>query len=221
MFVGSLLGVGLSLSAVGCGAGGASVGPKETLHRYANAVKAGDADGAYALLSEEARGRLSLPAFKQMLSENPGEVRELAEALTRSGDVLQITAQVKTADGDTLLLVYEGGAWRTDISSVDLYSQAAPLPALLAFVRAFEAKRYDVLMRFVPDAKREGLDAAKLKTAWEGDQKVEMIQLVSALRAGLPTARVELLAERATVSYGAGGTVQMLAEHGDWKIEEF
>lgn len=220
LLVGSWLWVLLSLP-LGCGAGAAGLGPQETLQRYASAVKAGDAELAYSLLSEEAKSRLSLGAFKQMLADNPREARDLADALTRSGEVLRITAQVTTDDGDALHLVYEGGAWRTDISSVDLYSQAEPLVALRAFVRAFEAKRYDVLMRFVPDAKREGLDAAKLKLAWEGEQKTEMTQLVSALSAALKTARVELLANRATVSYGAGGVVQMLEENGVWKIEEF
>ncbi len=173
------------------------------------------------MLSADAKKSISFEAFRRMLQENPAEVQELAESLSRPGEVLAITAQVTTPDGDTLNLVYEDGAWHTDISAIDLYSQAAPLPALQAFVRAFEAKRYDVLMRFVPEAKREGLDAKKLKAAWEGEQQQEMTRLVQAIKAALPTAQVELLGDRATVSYGAGGTVEMLEEAGVWKIEEF
>jgi hypothetical protein len=128
---------------------------------------------------------------------------------------------VTAPNGESLLLVYENGAWRVDGSAIDLYSQASPESAVRAFIRAFENKRYDVLLRFVPDAKKEGLDAAKLKKAWEGEQKDEMERLTQALAAALPTARFERIGERATMSYGAGGTVELLREHGSWKIEEF
>ena len=37
----------------------------------------------------------------------------------------------------------------------------------------------------------------------------------------LPTATIERLDDRATMSYGAGGTIELLREHGIWKIEEF
>jgi hypothetical protein len=116
--------------------------------------------------------------------------------------------------------VYEDGTWKADVSAVDLYSQATPLGALSAFVRAFEAKRYDVLMRFVPTDKRDGLDEARLQEAWEGDQKEEMQRLIDGLHSQLGTARVEILGSRATVAYGAGGTVQLLLEDGAWKIED-
>lgn len=206
---------------LGCGAGARAEGPEQTLHRYAGAIRAGQVEEAYALLSRDAKQRISLEAFRRMLSENPEEVNALATALSRPGEVLEVTAVVTTPDGDTLQLVYEQGAWRTDISAVDLYGQAEPLQALQAFVRAFEARRYDVLMRFVPDGKSEGLDAKKLQNAWEGEQREEMTRLVQALKAALPTARAEILGDHATVSYGAGGSVQMREESGIWKIEDF
>jgi hypothetical protein len=204
----------------GCGAGAQPPGPEQTLQRYASAVKAGNAEAAYALLSDDAKKTLSFDAFQRMLKENPEDVRALADALSRPGEVLEVTARITTPDGDTLDLVYENGAWRADISAIDLYSQSTPPAALQAFVRAFEARRYDVMMRFVPYNKREGLDQKKLQQAWEGEQKQEMERLVQALKAGLSSARFETIGNRATVVYGAGATVQMLEEGGVWKIEE-
>jgi hypothetical protein len=118
-------------------------------------------------------------------------------------------------------LVYEAGAWRIDASAIDLYSQTTPEIAVASFVKAFEAKRYDVLLRFVPEAQRQGLDEKSLRAAWEGEQKKEMQQLVQALAASLPRAKAELLGERATLSYGSGGSVELVRERGLWKIEEF
>jgi hypothetical protein len=88
-------------------------------------------------------------------------------------------------------------------------------------VRAFNNKRYDVLLRFVPESKREGLSAEQLQKAWEGEQRQQVEQLTQALEASLPNVRVEVLGTRATVAYGAGGTVELVHELGAWRIEDF
>ncbi len=49
----------------------------------------------------------------------------------------------------------------------------------------------------------------------------EMLRITSALRAALPTAQFEEIGDRATMAYGSGGTVQLVREHGAWKIEDF
>lgn len=206
---------------LGCAADKRALGPQETLHEYARRVRIGDAQGAYDLLSSNARQRIPFEHFRKMLLESRGDVQALANALEREGQSIEVTATIVAPNGETLELVYENGAWKADLSAVDLYSQATPLRALEAFVRAFENRRYDVLMRFVPEADREGLDETVLRGAWEGDQREEMERLVQALKAALPTAEVEVLGNRATVAYGAGGNVQLLEQSGIWKIEEF
>jgi hypothetical protein len=205
----------------GCASGPKARTPEETLREYAQALREGDAERAYSLLSAEARRTMPFESFERMLKENPNDVREVAEALSRPSDALEVTAVISSPEGETLHLVYEDGAWKADVSAVDLYGQSTPLAALSAFVRAFEAKRYDVLMRFVPLEKRDGLDEKRLRLAWEGDQKEEMQRLIEGLKSQLGTAKVEILGSRATVAYGAGGTVEMLLEDGAWKIEDF
>ncbi|HYQ27115.1 MAG TPA: hypothetical protein VER04_07845, partial [Polyangiaceae bacterium] len=83
-----------------------------------------------------------------------------------------------------------------------------------------ENKRYDLLLRFVPDSQREGLTEATLRAAWEGEQKQDMARLIEALKAALPAARFEIVGERATLAYGAGGTIELVREHAAWKVEE-
>lgn len=211
----------LALAAHGCSATPPPQGPRETLGEYAQALNEGRVQDAYALLSDEARKSIPFEAFQRMVKENPEEVRDIARALTRPSGPPLVTATVAAPSGESLLLVYEDGQWKVDASAIDLYSQASPEAAVRAFLRAFDNKRFDVLMRFVPDIKKEGLDAAKLKKAWEGEQKEEMERLTQALEAALPTARFERIGDRATMAYGAGGTVELVREHGAWKIEEF
>lgn len=208
------------LLTMGCAVESRPATPREALLGYANAVRDGRLEDAYALLSAEAKKELSYEAFRRMVTENPQEMQELAAGLTRPSGAPEATATVTTPDGQTLLLILEDDNWRIAASAIDLYSQVEPRVAVASFVRAFDNRRYDILMRFVPDEKREGLDTQALRRAWEGEQKEEMTHIVRALDAALPTARVERLGDRATMAYGAAGTVELVQEHGLWKIED-
>jgi hypothetical protein len=197
-------------------------GPSDTLRSYARALDDGRADDAYKLLSNEAKRSISLDAFRRMVKENAPEMKDIAHALSRPSSDPVVTATVTSPKGDTILLVYEDGRWRLDGSAINLYGQSTPRQSIEAFLRAFERKRYDVMIRFVPDAHLEGLDADKLRTAWEGAQREEMIRITSALRAALSnaTTQFEEIGDRATMAYGTS-TVQLVREHGLWKIEDF
>ncbi len=213
---------GLALTAsIGCGAAQhPGSDPQSILHAYARALEDGRADDAYRLLSDEARRGISLEAFRRMVKDDPEGVREIGRALERPTAPPLVTATVASPSGQELRLVLEDGAWRVDASSIELYAQDTPRHAIQGFIRAVERKRYDVVMRYVPDAHREGLDVAKLKSAWEGHEKDEIEQVVSALKQALPAASIEETGERATMPYGAG-TMQLVREHGLWKIENF
>jgi hypothetical protein len=210
----------VALWAAGCGPPPGAKGPRETLGAYAQALEQGQVREAYALLSDEARKALPFEAFERMVRENGDEMRVLAQALIRPSSPPEVTATVTIEGGRALLLVYEDGKWRIDGAALDLYGQRTPESAVRAFLRAYHNRRFDVLLRFVPASEAEGLDAAKLRKAWDGEQKAEMDRLTQALEAGLPTARFERVGNRATMSYAAGGTVELVEEAGKWKIED-
>jgi hypothetical protein len=217
----ALLLLGTLAVASACG-GGAGSDPDRVLRDYAAAIEQGRSKEAYALLSDESQKAISFEQFQRILKENPEEARELAQSLRRPQVAPpRVTATVSGPDGESsILLVYERGAWRVDASAIDLYSQRTPEAAVRAFVRAYENRRFDVLLKFVPEDQREGLTAAELKKAWEGEERTDMDRLTSALRASLPTAKVELFGDRASLAFGAGGSVELVRERGLWKIED-
>jgi hypothetical protein len=215
----ALLAVGMWLL-IGCMAG-ANVGPVATLHDYAAALREKDAPRAYGLLSSDAKRNLTFAAFEQMLRDDPAGTAELAASIESAVQPIDITAQVTASNGEVLALVYENGTWKADLAAIDLYSQATPGKTVRSFVRAFDARRYDLLIRFVPAAELEGLTPKLLQAAWEGPQREEMTRLVGALRASPISATTEVLGNRATVAYGAGASIQLINEAGYWKIEEF
>ncbi|HMI88762.1 MAG TPA: hypothetical protein VK550_32005 [Polyangiaceae bacterium] len=209
------------LTLLGCHASALQQGPSETLRTYARALDEGRADDAYKLLSSEAKRNISPDAFRRMVKENAVEMKDIAHALSRPASDPVVTATVTSPKGDSLLLLYEEGRWKLDGSSIDLYGQLTPRQAIEAFLRAFERSRYDVMLRFVPDSQLEkGLDSQRLKQSWEGAWKEEMQRITAALKAALPTAQFEELGDRATMAYGSS-TLQLLREHGAWKIEDF
>jgi hypothetical protein len=211
--------VALLLSVSACG-GARAEDPHSVLRSYSRALEEGRAEDAYRMLSEEARRGISLEAFRRMVKDSPEDVREIAKALARPTSTPVVTATVTTAAGQELQLVLEKGRWKVDASAIDLYAQDTPRHAVQGFVRAVERKRYDVVLKYVPDAHREGLDAEKLKSAWEGHDKEEIDQVVAGLKQALPAATIEQTGDRATMAYSQG-TMQLVRERGLWKIEDF
>jgi hypothetical protein len=212
----------LALAAIPCIACGPprANAPASVLHAYARALDEGRADDAYSVLSDEARRGISLEAFRRMVKDDPDGVREIAKALERPTAAPVVTATVTSPSGQELNLVLEDGKWRIDASTIDLYAQDTPRHAIQGFIRAVEHKRYDMVMRYVPDTHKEGLDASKLQSAWEGHEKQEIEQVLAGLKQALPAATIEETGERATMPYGAGA-MQLVKEHGLWKIENF
>jgi nitrogen fixation protein FixH len=217
-FLGVILLAILAFS-TGC-SGKTAEDPHSVLRAYSRALDEGRAEDAYRMLSEEARRGISLEAFRRMVKDNPEEVREIARALSRPTATPVVTATVTSSTGQELQLVLENGKWKVEATAIDLYAQDTPRHAIQGFVRAVERKRYDVVLKYVPDSHKEGLDAAKLKGAWEGHDKEEIEQVVAGVKQALPSATIEETGDRATMAYSQG-TMQLVRERGLWKIEDF
>lgn len=235
-----LLALGVSLAAC-ASTTPAAEGPQATLRAYATAIEEGRVDDAYRLLSAEAKRTMPLEAFRRAVQESPEEAKEVARALARPASEPVVTATIVMPNGDELPMVYEDGRWRVDAAAVDLYGQATPRQALMGFLRAFARKRYDVILRYVPDAERHGLaresgaagaagaspaaptelTEEKLRVSWEGPQKEQMAAIVQGILAALPTATIEENGDSGSMAYGAGGTVSFVREQGLWKLRGF
>ena len=204
-----------------CHAEPAPVTPKQAVDAYAEAVRQKRYDDAYALLSRDAKGQLTREEFQRRLERDPKETELLLAGLGASSEEALVRATITGKNGETLDLVYEAGAWHIEERAVDLYGQRTPRDALSSFVRAYDAERWDVLLRFVPDADREGMDEKVLRTAWQGEQKSEIEAVVEGLRVSLVSAAIEELAGQASMTYAGGGTVELVSERGVWKIVDF
>jgi hypothetical protein len=193
-------------------------GPKRVLQNYVEALRAKQYARAYDLMSSQYRERYSKADFLRGMKEGSGEVLRRLEKITEQELRAERVANLKYANGE-LALVHENGNWRLRSDPLSFYGQRTPAEALRSFIRAIEGRRYDVVLRFVPSRFADSITAEKLKSQWEGDKQLELVQLLKNLKDNI-SAPIKVRGERATMAYGQGNQVKFLKEDGAWKIED-
>lgn len=209
--------VAIALS--GCAGLSAGATPESAVASFASALREGRTRDAYALMSESYRRRVPFEEFERYFRDYPVEVRETARSLSARRGRPEEEARVTYGEGEQLRLVREGGDWRVATDVVDFYDQSSPRAALRAFVRAMERRRYDVVLRLIPEADREGMSEERMREAWEGEGREEVERLLANLRASLDNP-IEEVGDRATMVYGDRFRVQFVRERGAWRIED-
>lgn len=201
------------------GCGGSSGGPGETLDAYRAALASKDYAAAYDMMSSDFRDRHSREEFIRMMKENPKEVADTAEQLGRTRESVTIHAELRYGLGERMRLVRERGAWRLASNPIEFYSQESPRDALRSFVRAYLLKRWDVMLRFVPNQYRERMNEDTLRRQFEGDQAEEMAERMKALEANID-APITDKGDEARMPYGDRHEVRFVREDGLWKLQD-
>jgi hypothetical protein len=204
------------LAATGCPRGGAAPGPESALRAYREAVARGTLDQAYALLSSEYKRTHDRAAWERSLGA--ADKKTFAERLGPTK--VRLEATVTLADGETLELVEEGGAWRFARDPLDFYPQRSPEEALRSFVRAVDNRRYDVLVRFSTTRYRATVTPAMVKERWEGPARDELVAQIEALRAHLgEPLQLNAARNNASLVVGERKEARLVLEDGLWRVE--
>jgi hypothetical protein len=194
-------------------------GPADALADFGGAVDRKDYAAAYALMSADYRHRVALADFRRELEAGSADVTTVARRLRDEAARTPFQIEVEVDLGQKLVLVLEGGQWRVAAQPFDLASQETPRAALRSFVRAVELRRYDALLRLIPNRYRVGVSADKLRDYWEGERRADNQKLLKALRAHISAPIVET-GDEARMPYDESAEVRFLREDGVWKIED-
>jgi hypothetical protein len=194
-------------------------GPAEALADFGGAVDRQDYAGAYALMSADYRRRVPLADFRRELQAGGPEVAAVARRLRDEAARTPFQIDVEVDLGQKLTLVLEAGQWRVAAQPFDLASQETPRAALRSFLRAVELRRYDALLRLIPNRYRLGVSVDKLRDYWEGERRAENQKLLKALRDHVNAAIVET-GDEARMPYAETAEIRFLREDGVWKIED-
>lgn len=212
--------LGCLVALSGCGAAqkpGAR--SEDTVLALARALSEGKLDVAYALMSPEYKQHVSFEQWQKQLTENPQELTETSSQLTHLQPPTREEAYVRYGDDGELRLRKVEGRWLVDSDVLSFYDQSTPRAALVAFVRAMEAKRYDVVMRLIPNADKEGMTTDGMATAWAGEAREEVERMLTSLHDHRDDP-IEIAGDHATMAYGERRRVQFVREDGVWKIED-
>jgi hypothetical protein len=192
-------------------------GPGTTVASFGAALARGDLRGAYQLTSAEFQRRTPFDAFAAAFAAGGSEPAALGQRLVAEAPAIPPRVEVTLALGERVPLVLEWGRWRIDGPVYEAWGQGTPRAALRTFVRALDARRYDVVLRLVPDRYRAGLTAEELRGFWEGAHKDEHRALLERIRAAAGGPLTES-GDEARLSVPPDGEVKLVREAGIWKI---
>lgn len=194
-------------------------GPSQTLDKYGRALKNHDFGTAYDLMSSSFRGKVSREDYVRMMRDNPREVDETAERLRGKRGSMEVSAEFEYGLGDAMRLVQEDGRWKIATNPMGFYDQSSPKAALRSFIRAYRLERWDVMLRFVPNAYREKMDAEKMKAQFTGPSREQIETLMNMLENNVDEPIIERNND-ARMSYGERFTVQFVKEDTAWKLKD-
>ena len=206
----------ISLALAACAHG---KGPSQALDHYGLALKNHDFAQAYDLMSSQFRAKVSKDDYIRMMRDNPREVDETAERLRGKHGSLEVSAEFEYGLGDQMRLVQEDGTWKVASNPLSFYDQSSPKAALRSFLRAYRLERWDIMLRFVPNAFREKMDPKKMQAQFTGGSKDQMETLMNTLEANVD----EPISERgndARMTYNDRFTVQFVKEDSAWKLKD-
>lgn len=178
--------------------------PAATARTFAAALRADDAEGAYALLDPELREDIGRERFFSLWRENRAELHDLGERIARVDVSAKARAQVALEDGERVALVLEDGTWRVHGGLLDAQALSTPLDAVVELRRALKRQSLPGLLRVLARERRAAWMAAFEKSIAQTGDPLDL--------------RVEIHGDEATVHLSGGGEIKLKREAGRWQI---
>jgi hypothetical protein len=201
-----------------CGAALGDQSPEAAVASLSAALRNGDVDGAYSLMSRRYRERVSVEEFRALFDDHE-EIARVADLLAHRDGAAEEEAVVVYGVHEELRLAREGGRWRVLTDVVDYYGQRTPRQTVRSFMRAIEARRWDVLLRLLPVADREGMTEPELRASLTGEGEEALDHLAAALRSALD-ADIEENGDHAVLPYGERFRMELVREGDTWHVAD-
>ncbi len=182
----------------------------------------GQYEEAWAGLSAEQREILDAEAFKDALEKDPQIAKDLVALIDQAlvDPEIVLSARITLEDGRELVMTLVQGSWVLESPTTTFYGQATPREALVSFLKAYAAGRWDVMADLVPSSYSVEDDAAVLEKAWSDPEGREVIErLIKVIEEHLDD-EIEVQGNRAFLRHPEG-QVTFMREGGLWVILDF
>ena len=197
-----------SLLMLGVGCGRAAVpAPDDTVRRFSEAARRGDADAIHAMLTRQGRRTHGLSGTRRLVGESRAELSRLGTALGTGGAEIDTRAKLRYADGEIANLVVERGQFRVSAAAGLPSGAETPAQALSELRQALARRSYPGLMRVLSQGTQSALenDMRSLVTGLEHPETLD----------------IKISADRAEVTVPGGHLVRLKKEAGLWKVDDF
>lgn len=182
-------------------------------------LEAGRFDKAYTALAAGQQQAIGPDEFVQALKQDPALAEGLIALVEKALEQPQVTyrARITLEDGTEIVLALVEGSWVFETPVTSFYGQGTPREALISFVEAFEAQRWDVVAALVPSSYSTGDDETLIADAWTDPSTSEDIARLVKLIEVHVNDEIVIQGNRATLVYPEG-QVTFLREGGKWVI---
>lgn len=183
--------------------------PADTVAAYAEAVRTGDADAAYDLLDDTARGEMSREAFHAFFETHRAAlVQDAAKVGSIAAETpMAITGEVPVSGRAEASVAYIDGQWLIDDPSPAARHQATPRDALVAFAAALDESNFAEVLPLLSGRQRAAY-GSELQTLRES--------ITRAIDKNIVTD-----GNRAVLALDGGDKIILIREDGEWRIQEF
>lgn len=201
--------------AVGCRTSGPNIGATETLRNYIDAVRSNRPKQAYALLDPSVRRQISARQFANQWSKLRTELEAQGSAVEQQLDgatarPYAIKSEIALSGFTKASLTFDTNSMQWQIDNhhaLPLPPTATPAETLQALLRAFEQRDAHAVLSLLSDAKRASVEA-------DIDQRVKLLR-----------ARIDDLVETkgnpVRLQLDATHRIELVREHGQWKVADF
>jgi hypothetical protein len=206
--------------------------PQPIAQRYLQLAVSGNSDGAFDLLDDQAQRRCDRSCFQKLLASQRGELA-LALAQLQAGEArVEYRSELHLADGSSLRLAQSGPPadkpsagklpatpYLFSDSPLNFYPQDSPLRTLRAFMRAVELRRYDVLVRFIPQSLEAQYREATLRQRFDGPGRSTLLGQLAAIQRHLGEPfTYDSQGQTAQLALGDGKEARLQLEDGRWRV---
>ncbi|MEZ4224951.1 MAG: hypothetical protein R3B13_28620 [Polyangiaceae bacterium] len=196
----------LSIALGGC-ASRSVPDPRDAARAYHDALKRGDTDAVYELMTSTAQRDHGREGTKRLIEEARSELLSVAEAVSKADAKVEANARVRFADGEEAELSLDDGRFRVAAAGTLPTGARTPAQALAELRRALARRSYAGLMRVLTEESRGALDA-------------DMRSLVDGLDEP-STLDVRIQGDQAEAILPGGHKVVLKRKAGIWRVEDF
>ncbi len=197
----------LGCAASGCATKATVPDPDPAITAYTEAIRRGDADAIYEMMSEESKRAISRDELRRIVKDQRKELNEHVSGLDSPERNVKARAQVRYDDGEVVTLdLFEGGFL---VTAADALPAAARTPAqALGQLRRVLARRsYAGLLRVLSPRTRSAIES-DLRSLVEGLDDPETLD-------------IEVEGDKADVRVPGGHQVKLRREDGVWQVDDF